>query len=184
MAQVPVRKQVTVRIKRGERIILPSDARIISVTEVDGANATSLCTLPEPTGTKKLTYFFERRLDYNPIGNNNDLDVWVTNFTMGDNIGWFVSGIKQDDNLVNSAFFKDVLYSIPGVIKVFICSDCAGSGCNNTITLEIPEDTPDPYFTFNFDEGSADPWYTRVYPIDPNFPGQPPRAECGNLIPR
>lgn len=185
MALAPVRKKVTVRIKKGQRIILPSDASIVSITEVDGALATSLCDLPAPTPTRKVTFFFERRLDYDPVGSGNDLHVYVESFHLADNLVRFSGGgPDQDAPLFSITSFKDGMYSVPGVIKLYICSDCAGSGCNNAITVEIPENLPDPYFVFNFDEGSADPWFTRVYPIDLNQPGQVPRSECGTLIPR
>ncbi len=172
----PVRRRVTVKIKAGERLILPSDAAIISITEVDGADATSLCDLPEPTPTRKVTYFFDRRTD-----EGGDITIYIDSFVLGDNKVRF-SGLSQDTTLNTAVQFIRGIYSVAGVVKLYVCTDCAGSGCNNAVTIEIPENLEDPYFIFNFDEGGADFWFTRVYPIDMTQPGQVPRAECGTYI--
>lgn len=168
-----------VKIKKGQRVILPSDAQIISVTEVDGAQAESLCDLPAPTPLVNYTFFFERRAEGEGSGSGHYIGIQA--FNLGSNqITWNDPFPHQDYNLTQG--FAKYLKDVPGVAAVYSCTDCAGSGCNNTITISIPASLDAPYFTLFADDGSSDYWLFRLEPIDPDNPLQVSRDECTNRI--
>lgn len=170
------RQRTIVRIKKGQRIILPSDATIVSVTNVNGGDAESLCPLPDPTPLVNYTFFFDRRAD------SGDTSVNIKKFILGNNSITWDPTPHQDWNLCDSDIFG-LLKNVPGVAAVYGCCDCsAGSGCNSTLTLAIPASIDPPYFEVFVDSPSMDPWILRLDPIDPDDPVQVQREPCTTLL--
>ncbi len=180
------RQRSIVRIKKGQRVILPSDATIVSVTNIAGGEAESLCPLPDPTPVAMYTFYFERKIDvHTGEFNNDDVVVYIYNFVLGDNTVKFANGTEVGMNLspntqVGSSFVA-ALKSVPGVASLYVCSG-PDSDTNSTITIAIPSSLDEPYFIFWFKPKNADPWFTRVYPIDPDQEGQVERDPCTTQV--
>lgn len=173
--------QNVVRLKKGQRIILPSDAKVISVTNVDGAQAESLCPLPPPTPLKSVTFFFDARAEGEGGKYNNYM--LFRYFVLG-NSKTQLNGPTQDTGLdVPGTAWVQAMKATPGVAALYVCTNCIGSGCSNLITIDYPASLADPYFIMTQNDGGGmDPWFLRVYPLDYSLPGQVDRGTCNNRM--
>ncbi len=192
-------KTIMVKIRKGQSYILPGGAKILSLTEIDGASAESACVqFPPTTPLVNYTFFIERRVFRDLL--IGDRDLYVQKFVLGDSITSYEGirgagpadnqiGLFGDGDLQHDRQFWEPIKNTPGVIAVYVCSDCSGdtipggSGtCNTTITLTIPQVYPVPFFVMNIKEKDSDPWFTRLYPIDPDQDGQVQRDDCTNKV--
>lgn len=169
-----------VRIKKGERVILPADAQIISVTEVDGASAESLCDLPAPTPLKEYIFFFDRRADGPTYGHY----IGIQSFHLGQNkVTWEGRVPHNDEDLSNEV--AKAIKAVPGVAIIYACNvECNSSdGCSNILRISIPESMDAPYFTCFMDDNVMDNWIFRLDPVDLDNPLQTNRDfTCNNRV--
>ncbi len=179
MASTIKRVQNVVKIKKGEHVILPPDAQIISITEVDGAQAESLCDLPDPTPLVKYTFFFDRRAE----GSGTDHYIGIQSFHLGNQSITYTDPFPHQDSQfgLNGAFIQG-LKNFPGVAALYYCWDDAGSGRNNQISMDVPSSLAAPYFTMFSDDSSMDYWLFRVDPIDTSNPIQVDRGSCPTRV--
>lgn len=191
-------KQIMVRIRKGQSYILPGGAKILSLTEIDGASAESVCVqFPPTTPLINYTFFIEKRVFRELLPADQDRSLYIQKFVIGDVITSYEAirgegpdedsiGLFGEGNLQNKMSFWEPLKNTPGVIAVYVCSDCSNDlgneACNTTITLTIPQSYPVPFFVMNVKEKSSDSWFTRLYPIDPDQNGQVQREECTNKV--
>lgn len=194
------KQRVMVKIRKGQSFILPGGAKILSLTELDGAQAESLCAeFPPSTPLTNYTFFFERRVFKEIILSSNEINGYIVGYGYdeGEEATWattdeilnFIIGvgpqppIYRANDLLKTTSLVQRLKKTDGIIAVYMCDDCNGiHNCNNTITLSIPSSYSTPYFIVMVYNGDIDPYYIKVYPIDPDFPGQIPREECSNRV--
>lgn len=182
MAQTVQRVRNTVKLKKGEHVILPADAQIISITEVDGGQAESLCDLPEPTPLASYTFYFDRAADgdgFHYVG--------IQQFHLGGNSITFNDPFVHQDynyNNVQYNYFLQALKNFPGVAALYYCPTASASPgeWNNTITMEVPESLAAPYFIAFTDTTDTDYWLFRIDPVDTSNPIQVERQPCTTRV--